>query len=137
MLRTGPQVILSQFYQVRLGLALVITRGRVLPRNVGVKIDIRMRHHSDHLAPQLCPVPYFRGAGRTRTWWKGGTREERISLSSSAVLLANAIPAGAIDGGIHLATSAIVTLSGITATLLLAPLPDKWRLFALIFAAVP
>jgi hypothetical protein len=58
----------------------------------------------------------------------------RISLARSAVPLTDAIPSGAIDGGLHVATSAILTLSGIIATLALAPLSGRVRLLALMCA---
>ncbi len=46
----------------------------------------------------------------------------RISMLGSAVPLANGISSSAIDGGLHAFTAVVVTVLGITATLLLAPL---------------
>src|SRR4029077_8993000 len=61
----------------------------------------------------------------------------RISLLGSAVPLANGISSSAIDGGLHAFTAVVVTVLGITATLLLAPLVDgRWRVYALLVAAV-
>src|SRR4029077_1968948 len=61
----------------------------------------------------------------------------RISLLGSAVPLANGISSSAIDGGLHAFTAVVVTVLGITATLLLAPLVDgRWRIFALLLAAL-
>jgi len=53
------------------------------------------------------------------------------------VPLANGISSSAIDGGLHAFTAVVVTVLGITATLLLAPLVDgRWRVYALLLAAV-
>ena len=50
--------------------------------------------------------------------------------------MANAIPSAAIEGGLHVTSSAIMTLSGITITLLLAQVSGKLRIFAMIFVTV-
>ena len=60
----------------------------------------------------------------------------RISMLGSAVPLANGISSSAIDGGLHAFTAVVVTVFGITATLLLAPLDGRWRIYALLLAAV-
>jgi len=52
-----------------------------------------------------------------------------------AVPLANALSAGAIDGGLHTFTAVLVTVSGISATLLLAPLSAASRAYALLLVA--
>lgn len=138
VLRAGPQLIWSQLHQVGLGLAVVIVMG-------GIAYFLRTWAWRLTFACDLTALSWPRSfglcliseaLGQLGVGGKVVGEGMRISLSRSAVPLSNAIPAGAIDGGIHLATSAIVTLSGITATLLLAPVPGRWRLFALIFAAV-
>ena len=45
----------------------------------------------------------------------------RISLLGRAVPLSNALSAGAIDGALHSFSAVVVTVSGISATLMLAP----------------
>ena len=60
----------------------------------------------------------------------------RVSLLGSALPLASRISASAIDGGLHILTAAVVTASGNTATLLLAPLSAQWRVDALMLAVV-
>jgi hypothetical protein len=60
----------------------------------------------------------------------------RISLVRREVPLSNALSAGAIDGGLHTFTAVLVTVSGISATLLLAPLPAAWRAYGLLLVAV-
>jgi len=52
------------------------------------------------------------------------------------VPLADGISSSAIDGGLHTFTAAVVTVLGITATLLLARVPGSWRVYALLVAAV-
>ena len=60
----------------------------------------------------------------------------RVSMVGAAVPLADAISSSAIDGGLHTFTAAIVTVLGIAATSLLAPLPGSWRIYALLVATV-
>ncbi len=60
----------------------------------------------------------------------------RISLLRGAVPLSSALSAGAIDGGLHIFTAVLVTVSGISATLLLAPLSGTWRVYAVLLVAV-
>jgi len=62
--------------------------------------------------------------------------EFRVSLLGSTVPLAGGISACAIDGGLHTLTAAVVTVLGITAALLLAPLSGRWRVHALLVAVV-
>jgi hypothetical protein len=58
-------------------------------------------------------------------------------MLGSAVPLANGISSSAIDGGLHAFTAVVVTVLGITATLLLAPLVDgRLRIYALLLTAV-
>src|SRR5208283_1662510 len=54
----------------------------------------------------------------------------RISLLGRVVPLSNALSAGAIDGALHTFTAALITVSGVSATLLLAPLSGTWRVYA-------
>jgi len=60
----------------------------------------------------------------------------RISLLGRAVPLPNALSAGAIDGALHIFTAVLVTVSGISATLLLAPLSGTWRVYAVLLVGV-
>jgi uncharacterized membrane protein YuzA (DUF378 family) len=60
----------------------------------------------------------------------------RISLLRRVVPLPSALSAGAIDGGLHSFTAVLVSVSGITATLVLAPLSAAWRAYALLLVAV-
>jgi hypothetical protein len=52
------------------------------------------------------------------------------------VPLPNALSAGAIDGALHTFTAVLITVSGISATLLLAPLSGTWRVYAVLLVAV-
>lgn len=60
----------------------------------------------------------------------------RVSLLGSAVPLPSGISAAAIDGGLHTLTAAVVTVLGIVTTLLVAHLSGKWRMDALLLAAI-
>ena len=137
VLRTGPQIIWNQLHKVGLGLVLIILLGgvahliRTWSWRLAVGCDISALSWSRSFAACLVSE----ALGQLGVGGKVLGEGMRISLLRSAVPLTNAIPASAIDGGIHIATSLIVMLSGISATLLLAPLSGTWRHFALIFAS--
>jgi hypothetical protein len=57
-------------------------------------------------------------------------------MLGSAVPLANGISSSAIDGGLHTSTAAVVTIFGISATLLLAPIDGRSRVYALLLVAL-
>ena len=137
VIRTGPQVIWQQLHKVGLGLALIIVVGglgyfiRTWVWRLTFACDITALSWSRSFA--VCLVS--EALGQLGFGGKALGEGIRIALLRPAVPLANAISSVAIDGGLHLATSAIVMLSGIIATLLLASLSGTWRVFALIFAA--
>ena len=58
----------------------------------------------------------------------------RVSLLGSDVPIANSISSVTLDRGLYIVTSAIVTVAGMIAALLLVPLSRTWRLYALLFA---
>ena len=58
----------------------------------------------------------------------------RVSLLGSDVPIANSISSVTLDRGLYIVTSAIVTLTGMIAALLLMSFSRMWRLYALLFA---
>jgi hypothetical protein len=58
----------------------------------------------------------------------------RVSLLGSDVPIANSIASVTLDRGLYIVTSAIVTVAGMIAAVLLLTLSAKWRLYAMIFA---
>lgn len=58
----------------------------------------------------------------------------RVSLLGSDVPIANSISSVTLDRGLYIVTSAIVTVGGMVAALLLVPLSRMWRWYALVFA---
>ena len=58
----------------------------------------------------------------------------RVSLLGSDVPIANSISSVTLDRGLYIVTSAIVTVGGTVAALLLLPLSRMWRWYALVFA---
>ena len=136
VLRAGPQIVWDQVHAVGFGLVLIIILGGV---SAGVKTwawrrtftcDISGLSWSRSFGAYLVSetIGQFGLAGKLIG---EGTR---VSLASSAVPIANGISSGAIDGGLHMFTSTVVTVAGIIATLLLASLTGKWRLYALLVA---
>lgn len=138
VLRAGPEVIWNQVHKVGLGLVVIIILG-------GLAYFIRTWVWRLTFACDISALSWSRsfGAclasealGQFGVGGKAVGEGVRIALLRPVVPLANAISSGAIDGALHFATSTILMLSGVIATLFLASLSGNWRIFALVFAAV-
>ena len=135
IVRAGPRTVWNQVHSVGLGMVIVIILGGIgyLLRTWAWRrtflCDIsRLSWSRSYACCLVSEALGLLGAG-------GKVLGEgmRISLVGSAVPVSNAIPASAIDGGLHVASSAIVSLTGLAATLVIAPLTGKLRIAALIF----
>ena len=60
----------------------------------------------------------------------------RVSTVGRKVPVPNVLSAGAIDGGLHTFSALVVTVLGISATLMLGPVSVKWRVYAALLIAV-
>src|SRR6202162_668540 len=137
--RTGPGAVWKQVQAVGWGLALIIILG-------GLSQLIKTWAWRQTFACDISALSWSRSLGAQlvsdavgQLGFAGKLLGEglRISMLGSAVPLANGISSSAIDGGLHAFTAVVVTVLGITATLLLAPLVDgRWRIYALLLAAV-
>lgn len=58
----------------------------------------------------------------------------RVSMLGPSVPIANGISSAALDSGLYISTSAMITVVGITTALLIAPVSGKWRLYSCLFA---
>jgi len=137
--RAGPGAVWKQVQAVGWGLALIIILGgfsqliKTCAWRQTFACDISALSWSRSLRAQLVSDAVGQLGFAGKLLGEG----LRISLLGSAVPLANGISSSAIDGGLHAFTAVVVTVLGITATLLLAPLVDgRWRIYALLLAAV-
>ncbi len=136
--RTGPGVVWKQLQAVGWGLALVILLGglsqlaKTCAWRQAFTCDISGLSWSRSFVAQLISD----GIGQFGVAGKVVGEGTRISLLGRAVPVSSALSAGAIDGGLHMFTAVLVTVSGITATLLLAPLSGTWRVYAVLLVAV-
>jgi len=136
--RTGPQTIWEHVRAVGWGLALVVALGGIsqlvktwawrltFTCDIGKVSWLRsfgMRLISESIA-QIGVAGKVLGEGM------------RVSLLGSAVPVANGISSAALDAGLYVLTSAIVMILGTLATLLVVPVSDKWRFYALLFSGV-
>ena len=136
--RTGPEAVWKQVQAVGWGLALIIILG-------GFSQLIKTWAWRQTLACDISALSWSRSFGAQlisdavgQLGFAGKLLGEglRVSMLGSAVPLANGISSSAIDGGLHTFTAVVVTVLGITATLLLAPLDGRWRVYGLLLAAV-
>ena len=136
VLRAGPGLVWKEVQAVGWGLALIIILGgfsqllRTCAWRQTFMCDIRGLSWSRSLGVQLASD----AAGQLGVAGKLIGEGIRISLLRSIVPLTSGISACAIDGGLHILTAAVVTVLGITATLLIAPLSGSWRIHGLLLA---
>ena len=136
--RTGPGVVWKQLQAVGWGVALIIILGgiaqfiKTCAWRQACTCDLAGLSWSHSFVGQLISD----GMGQLGVAGKVLGEGMRISLVRRAVPLSSALSAGAIDGGLHTFTAVLVTVSGISATLLLAPLSAAWRAYALLLVAV-
>lgn len=138
VLRTGPGVVWRQVQAVGWGLALIIILGGISQLiktwawRQTFTSDISRLSWRRSFAAQLVSD----AMGQLGLAGKLVGEGVRVSLVRSAVPLASGISASAIDGLLHSFTAALVTVLGISATLLVAPLSGMWRIYALLVSAV-
>ena len=132
--RTGPAVVWKQLQAVGWGVALIIVVGglshviKTCAWRQAFTCDIGELSWSRSFVGQLISD----AAGQFGLAGKVIGEGMRISLLGRAVPLSNALSAGAIDGGLHSFTAVLVTVSAITATLLVATLSGAWRVYGLL-----
>ncbi len=136
--RTGPGVVWKQLQTVGWGFALVVLLGgisqlaKTCAWRQALTCDTSGLSWSRSFVAQLISD----GIGQFGVAGKVVGEGTRISLLGRAVPLSNALSAGAIDGALHSFTAVLITVSGISATLLLAPLSGTWRVYAGVLIAV-
>ena len=136
--RSGPGAIWKQLQAVGWGFSLVILLG-------GLSQLAKTYAWRRAFTCDISGLSWFRsfvaqlisdGIGQFGIAGKVLGEGTRISLLRRAVPLSNALSAGAIDGALHTFTAVLITVSGISATLLLAPLSGTWRAYAVLLVAV-
>jgi hypothetical protein len=136
--RSGPGAVWKQLQTVGWGFALVILLGglaqlaKTFAWRQAFTCDISGLSWFRSFVAQLISD----GIGQFGVAGKVVGEGTRISLLGRAVPVSSALSAGAIDGGLHIFTAVLVTVSGISATLLLAPLSGPWRMYAVLLVAV-
>ncbi len=135
--RSGPGAVWEQLQAVGWGFALVILLGgfsqfiKTCAWRQAFTCDISQLSWSRSFVAQLISdaIGQFGVAGKVLG---EGTR---ISLLGSTVPVSNALAAGAIDGGLHTFAAVVVTVVGISATLMLGPVSVSWRIYAVLLIA--
>src|SRR5579864_5919459 len=136
--RSGPGAVWKQLQAVGWGFALVIVLG-------GLSQLAKTCAWRQAFTCDISGLSWFRsfvaqlisdGIGQFGVAGKVVGEGTRISLLGRAVPLPNALSAGAIDGALHIFTAVLVTVSGLSATLLVAPLSAAWRVYAVLLIIV-
>ena len=137
IVRTGTGTVIAHVRAVGWGLALIIALGgvshliRAWAWRLTFRSDVRGLSLARTFALRLISeaVGTFGLAGQV----VGDTM--RVSLLGPAIPIADRISSVALDRGIYFVASAIVSVIGIFASLLLLSLTGAWRVYALLFAA--
>ena len=137
VLQSGPGAVWKQLRAVGWGFALVILLGgcsqfiKTCAWRQAFTCDISQLSWYRSFVAQLISdaIGQFGVAGKVLG---EGTR---ISLLGSTVPVSNALAAGAIDGGLHSFAAVVVTVLGISATLMLGPVSVSWRIYAVLLIA--
>jgi hypothetical protein len=136
--RSGPGLVWKQLQAVGWGMGVVILLGglsqlaKTCAWRQALNCDINGLSWSRSFVAQLISD----GMGQLGVAGKVLGEGMRISLLERAVPLPNALSAGAIDGALHSFTAVLISVSGITATLALAPLSATWRAYGMLLVAV-
>jgi lysylphosphatidylglycerol synthase-like protein len=136
--RTGQGAVWKQIRGVGWGLAVVIILGglaqlvKTWAWRQTFTCDISALSWSHSLGAQLASD----AAGQFGFAGKLLGEGLRVSMIAANVPIADGISSSAIDGALHIFTAAVVTVVGITATLLFAPLSDSLRVYALLVVGV-
>jgi hypothetical protein len=139
VLRAGPGAVWKQVQAVGWGLALIIMLGgfsqalKTCAWRQTFACDISALSWSRSFGAQLVSDAVGQLGFAGKLFGEG----LRISMLGPEVPIARGISSSAIDGGLHAFTAVVVTVLGITATLLLAPVIDgRWRIYALLLSAI-
>jgi hypothetical protein len=136
--RTGPGVVSKQLQAVGWGLALIIILGgfsqfiKTCAWRQAFTCDISRLSWSRSFVTQLISDAFGQFGVAGKVLGEG----TRISLLGSTVPVSSALSAGAIDGGLHSFSAVVVTVLGISATLMLGPVSVTWRVYAVLLIAV-
>jgi lysylphosphatidylglycerol synthase-like protein len=135
--RTGPGVVWNQLQAVGWGLVLIIILGgfsqfiKTCAWRQAFTCDISQLSWSRSFVAQLISD----GFGQLGVAGKVVGEGMRISLLGSTVPVSSGLSAGAIDGGLHTFSAVVVTVLGISATLMLGPVSVRWRVYAALLIA--
>jgi hypothetical protein len=136
--RTGSGVVWKQLQAVGWGLALIIILGgfsqfiKTCAWRQAFTCDIGGLSWSRSFVAQLISD----AIGQLGVAGKVVGEGMRLSLLGSTVPVSSALSAGAIDGGLHGFSAVVVTVLGISATLMLGPVSVRWRVYAILLIAV-
>ena len=136
--RTGPGVVWKQLQAVGWGLALIIILGgfsqliKTCAWRQAFTCDISGLSWSRSFVAQLVSD----GIGQFGVAGKVLGEGMRLSLLGYGIPVSSGLSAGAIDGGLHSFSAVVVTVLGIVATLMLAPVSVSWRVYAVLLIVV-
>jgi hypothetical protein len=135
--KIGPSTVVGQVKTVGWGLALIIALGgishltKTLAWRLTFSCDIRNVSFARTFGLRLVSeaIGSFGLPGQVL----GETA--RVYLLGSALPVANSISSVTLDRGLYIVTSALVSVTGIVAALVLLSLSGTWRLYALLSAS--
>ena len=138
VLRTGPAALWHEVRSVGYGITIILVLGGLSHL---VKVWAWRRTFTCDISHLSLPRSFAmrlasEAIGQLGIAGKVVGEGVRVSLLGSAVPAANAVSAAALDSVLYILTSVVVAIVAILTSLLVAPLPGKLRIYALLFSAV-
>jgi phosphatidylglycerophosphate synthase len=136
--RTGPQRIWSQVEAIGWGITLIIVLGGIahLVKTWAWRLTLRCDLTGLSWARSFGMRLISEAIGQVGIAGKFVGEGMRVSMLKSIVPAASGVSSAALDSGLYMLSSAIVTTLGIASVLLIAPVSQKWRLDALLFVGI-
>ena len=135
ILRTGPQKVLEHAKAVGWGVVLVILLGGVshLVKTWAWRLTFRSEIRGVSVARTFALRLASEAAGNFGLAGQVLGDSMRVSLLGSAIPVSDTLSSVALDRGLYIVTTAIVSITGMVTALMLVSLSARWRLYALLF----
>jgi len=136
--RTGVDIVVQQTKTVGWGIALIIALGgtshliKTWSWRLTFLCDLRQLSFGRTFALRLVSE----GIGKLGIAGQVVGETTRVFLLGSSVSIANSLSSVALDRGLYVLTSAMVSLAGIVSALLLISLSESWRLYLVLSASM-
>ena len=135
--RIGPSTVVGQVKTVGWGLGLIIALGGIshLTKTLAWRLTFSCDIHNVSFARTFGLRLVSEAIGSFGLPGQVLGETARVYLLGSALPVADSVSSVTLDRGLYILTSALVSVTGIVAALVLLSLSGTWRLYAFLFAS--